>query len=104
MSARIKKNDTVCVITGKDKGQRGLVLDVLSREKKLLVKGVAIVTKHSKARRRDEVSEIKKQESYIALSNVMVVCKSCKKPSRMNAICLESGERARVCNRCKEII
>jgi large subunit ribosomal protein L24 len=66
----IKKNDTVVVLTGKDKGKQGVVIEVLPKKGKVKVRGVAIVTRHVKARRQGEVSTIKKEESYIDMSNV----------------------------------
>lgn len=69
----IKKNDTVRVITGKDKGKEGSVIAILPKKGKVMVKGVAIVTRHAKARKQGETSSIKKRESYIDISNVMLV-------------------------------
>jgi large subunit ribosomal protein L24 len=69
----IKKNDTVVVITGKDKGKKGIVIEVLHKKGKVMVKGVAVHTKHAKARKQGETSSIKKQEGYIDVSNVKVV-------------------------------
>lgn len=71
--AHIKKNETVLVITGKDKGKKGVVLEVLPKKNKVLVKGVAITTRHVKARRQGEVAGIKKEENYIHISNVVPV-------------------------------
>ena len=66
----IKKNDTVIILTGKDKGKKGKVLVVLPKKDQVMVQGVAIITRHAKARRAGETSSIKKQESYIHISNV----------------------------------
>jgi large subunit ribosomal protein L24 len=104
MVARIRKNDTVAVLTGKDKNKQGVVLEILSDKNKVLVKNIAIITRHAKARKQGDVSEIKKQESYIDLSNVMLVCNTCRKPSRVNSKLLDTGKRTRVCNRCEQII
>ncbi len=103
MVARIKKNDLVRVITGKDKNKEGSVIQVLPKKKKVLVKGVAMVTRHVKPRKAGEQGGIRKEESYILLSKVMPVCTACKKASRVNTKQLESGKNARMCNRCKEI-
>lgn len=103
MIARIKKNDMVQVLSGKDKGKQGVVLEVAPKIGKVVVKGVGMVTRHVKARRQGEIAGIKKQEKYIDLSLVMPICKSCKKPCRVNVKTLESGDRARTCNRCQEI-
>jgi len=103
MKTRIKKNDTVVVLSGRDKGKQGVVIALKQKKGKVLVKGVAVVTRHAKARRTGEVAGIKKEESFILLSKIMPVCGSCKKPCRVNAKKLESGKNVRVCNRCKEI-
>ncbi len=80
---RIKKNDTVLVLTGRDKGKRGTVLEVVTDKGLVKVAGIAMVTKHYKARKQGEVSAIKKQEGYINASNVMLIS-SDKKPCRVN--------------------
>ena len=71
--AHVKKNDVVFILTGKDKGKSGTVIEVLPKEGKVKVKGIALVTRHMKARRQGETSTIKKMESYINISNVMPV-------------------------------
>lgn len=103
MTARIKKNDTVMVISGKDKGKHGQVLEVLPAKDKVLVKGIGIITRHVKARRQGDIAGIKKEESYIQLPKVMPVCSSCKKPCRVNVKALDNNKSARVCNRCKAV-
>ena len=103
MTARIKKNDTVMVMSGKDKGKQGQVLEVLPKKDKVLVKGVGIVTRHVKARRQGDIAGIKKEEAYIQLPKVMPICSSCKKPCRVNVKTLDNNKSARVCNRCKAV-
>lgn len=92
------------ILTGKDKEKTGIVIAILPKKGKIMVSGIAVKTKHIKARRQGEVSAIKKQESYIDLSNVMPLCRSCKKPCRVNAVLLENGKKARMCNNCKETL
>lgn len=104
MVARIKKNDKVAVLSGKDKNKQGTVVEILPKQGKVLVKGVAVITRHLKAKKQGDISEIKKEESYIDLSKVMLVCATCHKPSRVNTKELESGKRVRVCNRCKQVV
>ena len=101
---RVKKNDNVIVLTGKDKGKKGVIIDILPKKGKVMVKGVAITTKHYKARKQGETSGIKKEESFIDISGVMPICSACKKPSRINVKVLEGNKKVRICNRCKEII
>lgn len=99
----VKKNDKVKVLTGRDKGQEGTVVAVLPSKDEVLVQGVGLVTRHMKARRQGEQGGIKREERPIALSNVMPICSVCKTPTRINVKVLEDGNKARVCNRCKEI-
>jgi large subunit ribosomal protein L24 len=98
----VKEKDTVIVITGKDKGKTGTVLQVAPRKNKVLVEGVAVATHHEKARKQGQESAIVKKPSFIDLSNVMPVCTSCKKPCRINAKSVDS-KKVRVCNKCKEV-
>lgn len=102
MVARIKKNDTVIVLSGKDKGKTGSVIDILPKKDKVMIKDVGIITRHVKARRQGEAAGIKQEEQFIPLNKVMPVCPSCKKPCRVNAISLEDGTKVRSCNKCKE--
>lgn len=99
----IKKNDTVVVISGKDKGKRSVVLEVLPQKNLVKIQGVAVVTKHKKARRQGEVAGIKKQEGYINISKVMLVSAD-SKPCRVNYKSLEDGKKVRICNRTKQTI
>ncbi|MDR3550176.1 MAG: 50S ribosomal protein L24 [Candidatus Babeliales bacterium] len=101
--ARVKTNDTVIVLTGKDRGKKGAVIALSLKNDKVMVKGIAIATRHAKARKQGETSAIKKEETFIALSNVMPVCGSCKNPCRVNFKVLEDGKKSRACNNCKEI-
>lgn len=103
MVARIKKNDTVMVIAGKDKGKTGSVIEVLPKKNKALVKGIAMVTKHAKPRKQGDVGGIKKKESRLCLSTLVPICGACGKPCRINTKVLSEGKRVRVCNRCKEV-
>ena len=101
--ARVKTNDTVKVLAGKDKGKQGTVIAFSSQDNKVMVKGIAIVTRHAKARKQGETSAIKKEETFISLSNVMPVCSACKAPCRVNFKAWENGQISRMCNKCKEI-
>lgn len=103
MIARIKKDDTVFVLTGKDKGKTGKVLKLKLKKEKVLIKDVAVITRHVKSGKQGVPGSIKKEESFIAMSKVMPVCSACKKPTRVNTKMLETGKRARICNRCQEI-
>ena len=73
MKRRIKKGDLVYILTGKDKGKKGAIIEILPKKGKVMVKGVALVTRHVKARKQGEVSGIKKEERYVDISNVKPV-------------------------------
>lgn len=103
MVARVKKNDTVVVISGKDRGKQGPVLEILPKKNAVVIKDVAIVTRHVKARAQGQTAGIKKQEAYIDLSKVMPICSSCKKPCRIQIKVIEGNINARSCHRCKEV-
>ena len=102
MLGRVKKNDFVIVVLGKDKGKQGTVIKIDPKKDRVLVKDIAIVTRHVKARRSGEKSRIAKEESYIPLCKVMPICPSCKKACRVQIRFLEDGKKVRACHRCKE--
>ena len=102
MLSRIKQNDSVIVISGKDKGKNGAVLKINNKKNSALVKGICIVTKHVKARKSGDKSKISKEETYIPLCKIMPLCKSCKKACRIQVKYLEDGKKVRICHRCKE--
>ncbi len=101
---RVKKNDTVIILAGKDKGKQGSVVDILLKKGKVLVGGLGKVKRHTKARKQGETPMIKDKESYLSMSKVMPVCPSCNKPCRISIQLSETGDKARVCNRCKKNI
>ena len=96
-SLNVKSGDTVLVIAGKDAGKQGKVLTVNTKAKRVVVAGVNIVSKHQKARKAQDKSEIVKTEGAIDVSNVMVVCPTCGKPTRLKHGTGENGKSIRVC-------
>ncbi len=99
--------DNVVVIAGKDKGKQGEVLRTLPREGKIVVRGVNILKRHTKAGRsvggnRAMQGGIVDFEAPLAYSNVMLVCPTCNRPTRIRHTALESGARALICVRCGE--
>ena len=99
MSMTIKKGDTVVVIAGKEKGKSGKVTEVSRENNRVLVDGVNIVTKHQKARKQDEKSQIVKKNAPVEASNLMVVCPACGKATRV-AHNIVDGKKVRVCKKC----
>ncbi|MBI2863462.1 MAG: 50S ribosomal protein L24 [Chloroflexi bacterium] len=100
----IRKNDTVLVIAGKEKGKRGKVHRVIPKDGKLLVEGVNIVKRHMKPRGIARQAGIIEKEAPIGISNVMLVCSKCNQPTRVGSVYPESGAKSRVCRACGETI
>ncbi len=97
---KIKKNDTVLVLTGKDADKVAKVLVALPKENKVIVDGVNVQKKHKKARSAQEVSSIQNQSGPIDASNVMVVCPVCGKATRV-AYEMSGDKKIRICKKCK---
>lgn len=104
IKSHVKLGDTVLVLTGKDKGSKGKVLDVLPKDGKVLVENVNVRKKHKKPRGANQQGGIVEQPCFIHLSNVMLVCPNCKLPTRVGKKFLEDGTKARVCKKCDEVI
>jgi large subunit ribosomal protein L24 len=103
-SVHVKKGDTVLILSGKDKGKKGKVLDAMPSEGMILVEGVNMSSKHKKPRTRYQQGGIIHQESPVNCSKVMLVCTRCGKPSRTGKVILENGEKVRSCKKCNETI
>lgn len=100
----VRRDDTVEVISGKDRGRRGKVLRVDREHGRVVVDGVNVAHKHQKPTAKVMQGGIVEQENPIAASAVMVVCGNCKKPSRVGHMVLENGNRVRKCARCGEAL
>ena len=100
---KVKKNDTVLVLTGKDAGKTAKVLVALPKENKVVVDGVNVQKKHQKARSAQDVSGITNQSGAIDASNVMVVCPVCNKATRVSYK-EEAGKKARICKKCGAVL
>jgi large subunit ribosomal protein L24 len=97
----VRKNDRVIVVTGKDKGKTGRVIEVQPRRHKVLVEGVNMVKRHLKANARRGVrGGILDREAPIDVSNVMLVCPHCGAPTRAGRQVLGNGVRTRACKKC----
>lgn len=100
----VKKDDTVFVITGKDKGKKGRVLAAFPRENRVLVEGVNMVKKHSKPSQKNPQGGIITQEAPIHASNVMLVDPKSGKPTRIGYKVLDNGTKVRVAKKSGEVI
>lgn len=96
---KVKKNDNVVVLTGKDKKKTGKVLAVMPKANRVVVEGVNVQSKSKKARSANETSQIIKREGAIDASNVLVICPVCNKATRV-AHAEVDGKKVRVCKKC----
>ena len=101
---KIRKEDTVLVIAGKDKGKKGKVRFAYPKNQQVLVEGVNFIKKHSKARGTVRQAGIIDLEVPIHVSNVMLLCNKCSQPVRVGFQKLEDGRRVRICRSCHEVI
>jgi large subunit ribosomal protein L24 len=100
---KIKKGDTVLVISGKWKGKTGKVLRAFPREMKVLVEGVNIVKKHQRPKRTGEKGEIVEIPKPISVSKVKLICPKCKRATRVGYKIIE-GKKYRICKKCGQEI
>lgn len=102
---KIRRGDIVKVLAGKDKGKTGKVLKVFPKEYRTLVEGINFIKKHTRQTRQDQKGGIIQKESPIDISNLILICKLCNKPTRVGIkIMADGSSKVRVCNECKEII
>jgi large subunit ribosomal protein L24 len=100
---KIKKNDTVMVIAGKERGKTAKVMRVLPEKNRVVLERLNIVKRHSKARGQQQGPQgIVEKEAPLHLSNVMLLCDKCNRPVRVRKRELEDGRHVRVCHRCGE--
>ena len=100
----IHKDDTVQVISGKDKGKRGKVRRILPDEGRVIVTGVNLIKKHSRAKGAAKQAGIIEREAPLFTSKLMLVCSKCNRPVRVGARVLEDGKKVRFCRSCEEVI
>ena len=101
---KIRKNDTVLVIAGKDKGKKGKVRFAYPKEERVLVDGINLVKRHTRARGTVRQAGIIEREEPIHVSNVMLLCSKCNRPTRIGFRFLKDGRKVRVCRSCGEVI
>lgn len=99
---KIKKDDKVIVIIGKEKGKIGTVLKVDSEKSRLIVEKVNMVKKHARPSAKTAQGGIIEKEAPLNISNVMIVCNKCAEPTRIGNRRLEDGSKVRVCKKCGE--
>ena len=101
---KLRANDNILVVKGRDKGKQGRIQRVLIAENKVLVEGVNVVLRHTKASANVRQAGIIQKELPLQAANVALICTQCNKPTRINFKILQDGTKARVCTRCEEVI
>jgi len=101
---KIKKDDNVLVIAGKDKGKTGKVRFAYPKEDNAIVEGINFQKKASRAQGTVRQGGIIEREAPINVSNLMLICKRCNKPVRVGVKMLEDGRKVRVCRSCREVL
>ena len=101
---KVRKNDTVIIIAGKDKGKKGKVRRAIPEEHRVLVEGLNMIKRHSRASRAARQAGIIELEAPLHISKVMLLCEKCGKPTRVGFRFLTDGKKMRICKSCQEVI
>ena len=101
---KIRKNDTVFVIAGRDRGKKGKVRLSYPKDERLLVDGINFIKKHARATGQVRQAGIIEREAPIHVSNLMLVCNKCNRPTRIGFRFLDDGKKVRFCRSCHEVI
>jgi len=101
---KLRKNDIVSVITGKDKGKQGKILEVNTQTNRVLVEGINLLTHYERPSQQNQKGGISKKEGFISSSNVQLYCAKCNRPVRTKNGTVEQGMKNRICVKCGDII
>ncbi len=101
---KIRRNDIVQSIKGRDKGKKGKVLKLFFAEKRALVEGINMVKKHKRKTQTDQQGGVVSIELPISIANIKLFCKQCNRPVRVGFTVLTDGTKTRTCKICKEVI
>ena len=105
LATPIRKNDNVVVTTGKDRGKRGRVVRVVPDKNRVIVEGVNLIKRHTKANpQRNVKGGLVEREAPLHASNVQLVCPECGKPTRIGRRILGDGRKVRVCRKCEGVV
>ncbi|MBI3330500.1 MAG: 50S ribosomal protein L24 [Candidatus Omnitrophica bacterium] len=99
---RIRKGDTVTVLSGKDRGKSGKVLQVFPERDRALVERINLVTHFERRSQQHQAGGVIQREGTVALSKLALSCPKCRRPSRTAWVVSAQGEKQRVCRRCQE--
>lgn len=100
----VKRGDTVQVIAGKERGKSGKILKAFPAKGRVIIEHVNMIKKHTKRRSQGQGGGIIEREGTVHASNVMLVCPSCGKATRLGKKLLEDGSKSRICKKCGEVV
>jgi large subunit ribosomal protein L24 len=101
---KIRKNDTVLIIKGKERGKKGKVRKALPKKNKIIIDGLNMIKRHSRTSGQARQAGIIELEAPLDVANVMIICNKCGKPSRIGHRFLGDGRKVRECRSCGEVI
>ncbi|MBT9163302.1 MAG: 50S ribosomal protein L24 [Chloroflexi bacterium] len=101
---KIRKNDEVVIILGRDRGKKGKVLLSIPEDDRLIVKGINMIKRHTKPGRTMRQAGIIEREAPLHVSDVKLICKKCNQPTRVGFRLLEDKSKVRLCKKCREVI
>ncbi|MFC2035457.1 50S ribosomal protein L24 [Chloroflexota bacterium] len=101
---KIRKNDTVLVVAGKDRGKKGKVRSAHPKHERVLIEGINFIKKHARATHQARQAGIIEREAPVHVSDVMLLCGKCNHPTRVGFHFLEGGKKVRICRVCREVI
>jgi len=101
---KLKKDDLVEIVAGREKGKQGKILALFPDQGRLTVEKLNMVKRHTKPSAQNKQGGIVEKEARLAISNVMMVCSKCSKPVRVKRKKLEDGKRVRICVKCGEVM
>ena len=96
----VKRGDEVVVIAGAEKGKRGKIINVITGKQRVIVEGVRMIKRHTRKSQQYPQGAIVEREGSLHISNVMLVCPSCKEATRVGIRMFEDGGKARFCKKC----
>ena len=104
MGLGIKKNDTVILLSGDEKGKSGRVLSILSSKDRVIIERLNMIKRHMKPSKQYAQGGIIEKEAPVYMSKIMLVCPKCSKPTRIGNTILENGKKIRSCKKCGEVV
>jgi large subunit ribosomal protein L24 len=101
---KVKKNDQVMIINGKEKGKTGRIMKIDLSKGRVLIEKLNMVKRHAKPSQQHKQGGIIEKEAPLAVSNVMLICDKCKGPVRVGRKALDDGKKVRYCKKCGEVL